>query len=134
MTRVAAVESLANFFTHLRHFTHYAANSSKQSGLSPMLYQLLLAVAAAPTGFRTVSQLANVLLLSHHGAVTLVTRAEALGLIQRQRDSSDRRIVRVMLTASGARRLNAVAQRNLLELARRSPNLQQALQLALASD
>jgi DNA-binding MarR family transcriptional regulator len=65
------------------------------------------------------------LLLQHNGAVQLVDRAEAAGLVRRERDAEDHRVVRVRLTPQGARVLASLATRHLDELRRLGPSFAQ---------
>ena len=58
------------------------------------------------------------LLLRHHSVVGLVDRAEEAGLVTRVGDPDDQRLVRVELTAEGARVLAALAAEHKEELQR----------------
>jgi DNA-binding MarR family transcriptional regulator len=55
-----------------------------------------------------------------------VDRAYAAGLVQRERDADDHRVVRLQLTAAGNKRLEALSQPNLEELQRLSLKLPSA--------
>jgi uncharacterized protein YeaO (DUF488 family)/DNA-binding MarR family transcriptional regulator len=105
--------------TGLRHFERWSARQAEAAGLTPVQHQLLLAIrghagAAAPT----VGELADYLLLRHHSTVGLVDRAEAAGLVYRERDTEDHRVVRLHLTPEGAERLEALSALHLEELDR----------------
>ncbi|MGB8649355.1 MAG: MarR family transcriptional regulator, partial [Mycobacteriales bacterium] len=56
-------------------------------------------------------------------AVGLVDRAQALGLVERAGDDHDHRVVRLVLTKEGKRRLGALSAAHLEELARLGPML-----------
>lgn len=71
----------------------------------------------------TVGELADYLLLRPHSAVELVDRAEAAGLVVRQKTDPDGRVVRVLLTADGENRLQALSALHLNELRRLAPSL-----------
>lgn len=115
---------LLEFRTALRKFLDYSKVQAAAAGLTPMQHQLLLAVRGhegnAPP---TIGDLAAHLLIRHHSAVELVDRAEGAGLIERRRDPTDRRVVRVRLTRSGAAKLERVSRANLAELSRLAPEL-----------
>lgn len=72
---------------------------------------------ADPAG-PTIGEAADYLLLQHHSAVGLVDRAEASGMVRRVRDEDDHRVVRLRLTAKGARRLERLSALHLQELDR----------------
>ncbi len=105
--------------TGLRRFLHWSEEQARSAGLTPSQHQLLLAVRGHP-GDRppTIGDLAGHLLLAHHGAVQLVDRAAAAGLVGRERDRDDHRIVRVTLTPEGSRILESLTTHHLDELRR----------------
>jgi DNA-binding MarR family transcriptional regulator len=105
--------------TDLRHFLRWSAERAEAAGLTPAQHQLLLAIRGHPgVEAPTVGELAGHLLLRHHGAVQLVDRAEAAGLVHRARDGDDLRVVRVSLTEAGHRVLASLAADHLEELRR----------------
>ena len=59
----------------------------------------------------------------HHSAVELIDRAAAAGLVERQGDPDDHRVVRVALTPLGAQRLGRLSALHLQELTRFGTNL-----------
>ena len=67
---------------------------------------------------RDLLDLAEHLLIQHHGAVQLVDRAAAAGLVTRRRDETDHRLVHVVLTDEGRRVLESLSARHLDELRR----------------
>jgi DNA-binding MarR family transcriptional regulator len=60
-------------------------------------------------------------LVRHHSVVGLVDRAVAAGLVKRQVDSEDHRVVRLRLTSSGSERLASLAAAHVDELNRLGP-------------
>ncbi len=58
----------------------------------------------------TVSELAERLQAKHHGVVSLITRCEKLGLVERRENEADRRSVHVYLTSKGESALRKLAQ------------------------
>ncbi len=109
--------ALANFRYELRRFLRYSERITRQHGLTPLQYQLLLQIKGHPTReWATVSELAERLQAQHHGVVALATRCEKLGLIQRHTSETDRRVVQLQLTAKGARALERLARLHREEL------------------
>jgi DNA-binding MarR family transcriptional regulator len=105
--------------TDLRRFLRWSAERAEAAGLTAAQHQLLLAIRGHPgPEDPTVGELAAHLLLRHHGAVQLVDRAEAGGIVSRRRDAADHRLVRVVLTVRGRRILDALAVDHLEELRR----------------
>jgi DNA-binding MarR family transcriptional regulator len=105
--------------TGLRRFLHWSEEQAHSAGLTPAQHQLLLAVRGHPgPGAPTVGDLAEHLLIQHHGAVQLVDRAAAAGLVTRRRDETDHRLVHVVLTDEGRRLLESLSARHLDELRR----------------
>jgi DNA-binding MarR family transcriptional regulator len=95
-------ERLLEFRVTLRRFQHWSEDQAAAAGLTHVQHQLLVAIKGHPGGEPpTVGDLAGYLLLRPHSAVELVDRAELAGLVQRTRDPSDGRVVRVRLTPEG---------------------------------
>ena len=115
---------LLAFRTELRRFTRWSEQAARDEGLTPALHQLLLAVRGL-SGDRppTIGDVAEMLLVQHHSAVELVTRAEALELLARERDTTNHREVRLRLTPSGTARLADLSHRHLTEIKRLSDAL-----------
>lgn len=112
-------ERLLAFRTSLRRFLRWSEDQAAEVGLSAVQHQLLLAVRGHPgSDDPTIGDVAEQLLLRHHSAVELVDRAEAAGLVRREHDASDGRVVRVHLTPEGTRRLRLVTRRSLDHLSR----------------
>jgi DNA-binding MarR family transcriptional regulator len=105
--------------TALRRFLRWSADRAGAAGLTPAQHQLVLAVRGHPGDEPpTIGELADHLLLRHHGAVQLADRAEAAGLVLRRRDDADHRLVRVLLTPAGETVLAELAADHLEELRR----------------
>jgi DNA-binding MarR family transcriptional regulator len=95
-------ERLLEFRVTLRRFQRWSEDQAAAAGLTHVQHQLLVAIKGHPGGEPpTVGDLAGYLLLRPHSAVELVDRAELAGLVQRTRDPSDGRVVRVRLTPEG---------------------------------
>ena len=105
--------------TGLRRFLRWSEEQAASSSLTPSQHQLLLAIRGhSGSEPPTIGDVAESLLLRHHSAVELVDRTEEAGLVRRSRDAADHRVVRLSLTARGARVLAALSERHLEELAR----------------
>ena len=115
-------ERLLAFRDRLRQFLHWSEQQALDAGITPAQYQLLLAIRGHD-GDPTVGDVADHLLLRHHSVVELIDRAELAGLVSRQPDRRDHRIVRVRLTRIGAARLAAIAAAHMDELTRLGPEL-----------
>ena len=95
-------EALANFRYELRRYLRYSEQVTRKHGVTPLQYQLLLQIKGFPgRDWASVSELAERLQAKHHGVVALITRCEALGLVERRTDADDRRRVIVQLTDKG---------------------------------
>lgn len=115
----ADYQRLLAFRTQLRRFVHWSEEQAEAIGITPAQHQLLLAVRGADDRRGpTVGDIASSLMLRHHSAVGLVDRAADAGLVRRSKDRSDHRVVRLRLTADGARKLARLSRRHLEELER----------------
>jgi DNA-binding MarR family transcriptional regulator len=103
-------ESLASFRYELRRYLRYSEEITRKSGITPLQYQLLLQVKGYPDReYASVSELAERLQAKHHGVVSLITRCEQAGLVERRVDSDDLRVVNVHLTRKGQGYLERLA-------------------------
>jgi DNA-binding MarR family transcriptional regulator len=116
--------ALLAFRTGLRRFLRWSEEAVRAEGLTPAQHQLLLAVkghgADRPP---TIGELADYLLLRHHSTVELVNRAENAGLVARERDPGDNRVMRVRLTPAADRVLADLTRVHLAELGSLAPIL-----------
>lgn len=108
--------------TNLRRFERWSAEQAGAHGLTASQHQLLLAIRGheEPSG-PTISQVADYLMVRHNTAVELIDRTQDLGLLERTRDASDHRIVRLVLSSEGVDRLAALAGSHIEELSRLGP-------------
>jgi DNA-binding MarR family transcriptional regulator len=115
----AEYRRLLGFRTSLRRFLRWSEQQARAQNLTPAQHQLLLAIKGHPDrGAPSIGVVAGYLLLRHHSAVGLVDRAEAAGLVTRNPDPDNRAIVRLTLTDDGTRRLQALSELHIEELAR----------------
>jgi len=101
----------------LRRFLHWSEGQARAVGVTGTQHQLLLAVrghGSAPS----IGEVAEHLLLRHHSVVELVDRAALAGLVERDDDEVDQRVVRVRVTVEGEAKLTALAGAHIEELAR----------------
>lgn len=96
------LSELASFRYLLRKFLRFSESAAREVDITPQQHQLMLGIAGfTGNGKATVSELAEFLQERHHSVVGLIDRAVLSGLVRRESDSSDRRIVVVSLTSLG---------------------------------
>jgi DNA-binding MarR family transcriptional regulator len=118
---------LAGFRSALRRFLAASEILCRDEGVTPQQYQALLAIGAWPSPPMTVKDLAGELLLTHHGAVQLLDRLVAAGLVQRRLAETDRRKVEISFSIAGETKLGILAEQHHQELLRRADALRDAL-------
>jgi DNA-binding MarR family transcriptional regulator len=98
---------VAEFRAALRVFLRKAERNARKSGLTPQRYLLLLMIKGAPNGREssTVTELAERLQLAQSTVTELVSRAEEIGLVEREQSDSDGRVTNLRLSPEGERRL-----------------------------
>jgi len=107
----AEFEALAEFRYQLRRFLRFSEEVTRESGITPLQYQLMLQIKGFPgRDWATIGELAERLQAKHHGVVALVSRCESLGLVQRQASTSDLRRVEIRLTPEGERCASRLAR------------------------
>lgn len=103
-------EALARFRFAIRSYLRFSEETVREHGLTPQHYQLLLALKGFPgREWASVGELAKQLQLRHHSTVELINRATEHGLVRRDADPDDGRLVRVVLTAEGQRKLTRLS-------------------------
>lgn len=113
----AEYRALAELRYRIRHFLREGDAKSRDVGLEPQQYLMLLAIRGLPEGSpSTIQTLAERLALKHHSAVELIDRLETHGYVRRTRSRDDRRRVFVSLLPRGDRLLRQVAQNRISEL------------------
>ena len=120
-------EGLAAFRLALRRFLAFSEAATGAAGVTPQQYQALLVVRTFPTGAIMIRELADQMLLQHNGAVQMVDRLVAVGLVQRSQSLTDGRSVLVSLTAKGAALLEHLASEHAKELLKQEPLLAESL-------
>ena len=113
------LRELASFRYSLRKFLRFSEKAARQFGITPQQHQLLLGVAGfSGRGTATVSELAEFLQERHHSVAELIERAEQNGLVAREQDTADRRVVLVSLTRLGEKKLAKLSTLHREEIAR----------------
>ena len=123
----ALYEGLAGFRFALRRFLAFSEVVTRASGVTPAQYQAMLAIKSHPGRAIVIRQLAEQMLMRHHGAVQLVDRLCDAGLAKRMHSESDRRSVLVVLTAKGSRLLAGLASAHRAELMKHEALLAESL-------
>lgn len=109
--------SILAFRNRLRRFLRWSESQARAAGLTPSQHQMLLAVRGHPgPAVPTIGEIADHLGTRHHSVVGLVDRAERAGLVHRQVDPHDRRVVRVQITPAGQEVLERLTTLHLSEL------------------
>lgn len=103
-------KAMAELRYQIRRFLRFSEDASREAGLEPHQYQMMLAVKGLPAGMRPrISELAERLQIKHHSTVELVNRLATRGFLQRQRGEKDKREVLLELTPKGEEILRRLA-------------------------
>lgn len=99
---------VAEFRESLRRFLRQSERIARRAGLTPQRHLLLLMIKGARDGSEqsTVTELSDRLQLAQSTVTELVSRAEEVGLVERQQSQSDARVAHLRLTEQGERRLS----------------------------
>ncbi len=128
------IENLAAFRYAMRRFLRFSENAARKAGLSPQQYQLLLTIKGMPgREWAYVTEIAERLQISHHGAVALITRAQKQHLVHRTPGQEDRRTVQVTLADKGEELLGRLSALHQQELGQLSNQLREQLE-AITTD
>ncbi len=118
---------LLAFRVRLRDFLRWSEREAGAAGLTPALHQLLLVVRGE--SLPTISDVAEKLHIRHNSVVELVHRADTAGLLERESDPIDSRLVRLSLTALGEQRLESLTLRHLPRIAALAAGLEEVVRL-----
>lgn len=118
---------LAGFRSALRRFLAFSEVALRTAGVTSQQYQAMLAIAASPKGSLTMKALAEEMLLRPNGAVQLVDRLEAIGLVDRVQSNIDRRNVALTLSPRGVGMIKVLASEHRRELLKHSALLLESL-------
>jgi DNA-binding MarR family transcriptional regulator len=113
----ADFNALSEFRYQMRRFERFSEDVVQAQGITPLQYLLLLHIKGYPDrDWATVGELAERLQAKHHGVVALITRCEAMGLVERRHSAIDRRRVEVHLLRQGETILARLAEQHRVEL------------------
>jgi DNA-binding MarR family transcriptional regulator len=130
----AEFRSLAEFRYQIRIFLNGSEEASRNAGLEPQQYLLLLALRGLPAGREaSIRELAERMQLRHHSVVELADRLERRQLLRRERSRDDRRQVILHLTPRGEKILIRLAKQRISELRTAAPALVRALTAVIRS-
>lgn len=125
---------LAEFRYRLREFLSFSEAATEAVGISAQQYQLLQVIAAVPEGQeRSISHVAERMLLRHNSAVELVDRAQRSGLVQRMVDESDHRRSLLEITERGQHLLSLLVEEHLKEIEAKGLEISRALQRLISA-
>ncbi|WP_344684955.1 MarR family transcriptional regulator [Saccharopolyspora taberi] len=99
---------------------HVFAEVSRDHDLTPQQAQLMCQLIAGPVG---MGELTRLMRLEKSSMSGLVDRVERRGLVERVRDTCDRRAYRIELTEDGVRLANKSHEGVIAELERRAASL-----------
>jgi DNA-binding MarR family transcriptional regulator len=119
---------LAGFRYALRRFLAFSEAVTGAAGITPQQYQALLVIKIGPGGAIIIKDLADQMLLQHHGAVQLIDRLVRADLVERRHSPTDGRSVLVAMTAKGETLLEHLASSHIRELLKQEPLLAESLQ------
>ena len=111
----------------IKRFIHFSEEAARAAQLTPQQHQALLAIRAENSLSMTVGELSEFLLIQPHSASELVNRLEVLGLVERQSDDQDRRVMRIHLTDEAEAVLVSLSMTHRDELRRLRPLLSELL-------
>lgn len=121
------IDELADAFLRAsRALVAVAARSIEAAPVEVTIPQFRVLVLLASRGDQTVGQLAAELGVNSSNATRLCDRLQQLRLVRRDRSSSDRRLVRIVLTGEGSEWLDAVTayrRSEIREVLSRMPDL-----------
>jgi DNA-binding MarR family transcriptional regulator len=118
---------LAGVRRALRQFLRFSESAATSAGITTQQYQAMLAIRASRKRALAMKDLAEEMLIRPNGAVQLVDRLETIGMVRRDSDDRDRRVVVVSLTELGNRVIAVLAADHTAELVRHRSLLVESL-------
>lgn len=113
----AGLERQSLFRYELRRFLRFGEEVARAAGVTAVQYHLMLHTQGFPgRDWASVGELAERLQTQPHGVAALVSRCEEAGLVRRQDNKDDGRLVEVHLTARGRRMVAMVAAQHHAQL------------------
>jgi len=125
--------ALAAFHEQLQRALDATTSKTRQAGLQPMTFLLLLTLRRQPAGVTTTAGELAAALRWHRGELAdLLDDVVRRGFVARSRDTADRRRFLISLTPSGEQWLSPLAKDVLRELAVSGPELLRSVRLAVS--
>lgn len=111
------LERQSRFRYELRRFLRFGEDAARAAGVTAVQYHLMLHTQAFPgRDWASIGELAERLQTQPHGVLALVDRCEQAGLVRRQGNKEDGRLVEVHLTAKGRRLVAELAAQHQAQL------------------
>lgn len=111
------LERQSEFRFQLRRFLRFGEDAARSAGVTSLQHHLMLHTQGFPgRDWATIGELAERLQTQQHGVVALVSRCEEAGLVRRQSNPADGRLVEVHLTAKGRRCVALLAAQHQAQL------------------
>lgn len=120
-------EGLAGVRLAMRRFLAFSEATLADAQVTSQQYQAMLVIKTSAQGRIMVRELAEQMLLQHHGAVQLVDRLSAAGLVERIPSAEDKRSVLIALTSTGEGVLETLAGIHLRGMLKHEPLLAESL-------
>jgi DNA-binding MarR family transcriptional regulator len=113
----AGLERQSQFRYELRRFLRFGEEAARAAGITAVQYHLMLHTQGFPgRDWASIGELAERLQTQPHGVAALVSRCEEAGLVRRQDNKDDGRLVEVHLTARGRRLIGVLAAKHHAQL------------------
>jgi DNA-binding MarR family transcriptional regulator len=113
----AGLERQSQFRYELRRFLRFGEEAARAAGITAVQHHLMLHTQAFPgRDWASIGELAERLQTQPHGVVALVSRCEEAGLVRRQGNKDDGRLVEVHLTARGRGLIGVLAAQHRMQL------------------
>ena len=111
------LERQSQFRYELRRFLRFGEDAARDAGVTAVQYHLMLHTQGfSGRDWASIGELAERLQTAPHGVVALVSRCEEAGLVRRQGNAQDGRLVEVHLTAKGRRLVGVLAAQHQQQL------------------
>ncbi|MGO8036737.1 MarR family winged helix-turn-helix transcriptional regulator [Rhizobium leguminosarum] len=120
-------EGLAGVRLAMRRFLAFSEATLADAKVTSQQYQAMLVIKTSVARQIAVRDLAEQMLIQHHGAVQLVDRLSAAGLVERIPSAEDKRSVLVALTSAGDHVLEMLATIHLQGMLTHEPLLAESL-------
>lgn len=120
-------DGLAGFRLAMRRFLSFSEAALAEAGVTSQQYQVLLVVRTTTGRQIKLRDLAEQMLMHHHGAVQLVDRMCSAGLAERIPAEDDKRSVLIGMTNKGEKVLEALARVHVDGMLENEPLLAESL-------